>query len=314
MNAELYPALVAIAALVVIAAVAMIGYAIYHGRQQARVSQRIRGHDDPDEDRFEGAPGGVLVQVAARQGREIEKFVDKSGGETRQLLAQAGWRHGNARLLFYALQGALPVILVVVVLIGYGAGLKLLHSPLHLILALIVAVILGLLLPRRVLSSAATKRRARLRAEVPLFVNLLVMLFEAGLSTRQALASLVREGGSVLPELDPDLDLIIRQLDAGGDSSELLEAYARSMDVDDLTAIIGILRQIDRYGGEVRGPLLDQLAVLEERRGLEMREKVNLISGRMTVVMVLFFFPALLIFTAGPAVIAIMHVFSHMAK
>jgi len=48
------------------------------------------------------------------------------------------------------------------------------------------------------------------------------------------------------------------------------------------------------------------LSVLEERRGLDMREKVNLMSGRMTVVMVLFFFPALLIFVAGPAFMSIL--------
>ncbi len=75
----------------------------------------------------------------------------------------------------------------------------------------------------------------------------------------------------------------------------------------DLTTILGVLRQVDRYGGEIREPLLDSLAVIEERRGLDMREKVGIISGRMTLVMVLFFFPALLIFSAGPAVMSFLH-------
>lgn len=314
MSIGVFPLLVALATLFVCAAVGMVGYVLYQSRRQARLADRIHGNDGGPEDRFEDAQGSLLIRAAARQGREIEKFVDKSGGETRQLLAQAGWRHGNSRLLFYALQGALPVGLALIVLLGYWANIKLLHSPMHLVLGLVLAGILGLLLPRYVLRRAATQRRAQLRGEVPLFVNLLVMLFEAGLSTRQALSSLVDDGGSVLPALGPDLDLIVRQLEAGGDSDEVLQAYARSMDVADLTAIIGILRQIDRYGGEVRGPLLEQLEVLEERRGLEMREKVNIISGRMTVVMVLFFFPALLIFTAGPAVMAIMHAFASTAK
>lgn len=309
-----YSLLIAITALVVVAAVAMVIYAVYTAQRQARLTRRVRGADEAGEDGFDNARGGTLVQLAARQGREIEKFMDKSGGETRQLLAQAGWRHGNARLLFYALQGVLPIVFVVIVLIAWGVGLPLLQKPMYLILGLILALILGLLGPRYVLRKAAEKRRNRLRGEVPLFVNLLIMLFEAGLSTRQALASLVRDGGTVLPALGPDLELVVRQLEYGGDSNEILQDYARLMDVEDLSAIIGILRQIDRYGGEVRGPLLEQLEVLEERRGLEMREKVNLISGRMTVVMVLFFFPALLIFTAGPAVIAIMHAFSGMGS
>lgn len=314
MSTTIFPLLVALATLFVCAALGMIGYAIYRTRREARLTDRIQGNDSGAEDRFEDVQSSALIRAAARQGREIEKFVDKSGGETRQLLAQAGWRHGSARLLFYALQGALPMVLVLLVLAGYWAEVKLLQGLLNMVLGLVLAGILGLLLPRYILRKAAARRRARLRSEVPLFVNLLVMLFEAGLSTRQALSSLVHDGGTVLPALGPDLDLIVRQLEAGGDSDEVLQAYARSMDVEDLTAIIGILRQIDRYGGEVRAPLLEQLAVLEERRGLEMREKVNIISGRMTVVMVLFFFPALLIFTAGPAVMAIMKAFAGPAQ
>ena len=45
-----------------------------------------------------------------------------------------------------------------------------------------------------------------------------------------------------------------------------------------------------------------------------MREKVGIISGRMTLVMVLFFFPALLIFSAGPAVMSFVHAFGAASK
>ncbi|MGH8562494.1 MAG: type II secretion system F family protein, partial [Nevskiales bacterium] len=65
--------------------------------------------------------------------------------------------------------------------------------------------------------------------------------------------------------------------------------------------VLGVLRQVERYGGEVREPLLSALAVMEERRSLDLRERVNLLAGRMTVVMVLFFFPALMLCVAGPA-------------
>ncbi len=46
--------------------------------------------------------------------------------------------------------------------------------------------------------------------------------------------------------------------------------------------------------------------MIEERRSLDLRERVNVMSGRMTVVMVLFFFPALLIFVAGPAFVSVL--------
>ena len=155
------------------------------------------------------------------------------------------------------------------------------------------------------LRAAAEGRQKRIKKEVPLFVHLLVLLFEAGLSTRQALTSLVREGRGVLPELGREFDAIVRQLDTGADTGEVLRQLGDTLGVEDLTTILGVLRQVDRYGGEIREPLLETLRLIEERRGLDLREQVNLISGRMTVVMVVFFFPSLLIFVAGPAFIAI---------
>ncbi len=144
-------------------------------------------------------------------------------------------------------------------------------------------------------------------------MHLLVLLFDAGLSTRQAFSNLVREGGGVLPELGGEVQLAMRQIEAGADISEVLRHLGEVLEVGDLTTILGVLRQVDRYGGEIREPLLDSLAVIEERRGLDMREKVGIISGRMTVVMVMFFFPALMIFSAGPAVMSFVHAFSGAA-
>jgi len=165
-----------------------------------------------------------------------------------------------------------------------------------------------------VLRKVAAARRQRIRNEVPLLVHLLVLLFDSGLSTRQALTSLVKEGIGVLPELDKEFRLVVRQLDAGGDLATVLRSLEEVMEVPDFGTVLGVLRQADRYGGEVREPLLDALKVIEERHGLDLREQVNLMSGRMTVVMVLFFFPALLIFSAGPAVMAIMKAMGSTAQ
>jgi tight adherence protein C len=156
------------------------------------------------------------------------------------------------------------------------------------------------------LRSVAGKRRRRMQHEVTLFVHLLLLLFESGLSTRQAFASIVRESGGVLPELGRELDLALRQVEAGADLGEALKGLGSALEVEDLETVLGTLRQVDRYGGELREPLLETLKVIEERRGFEIREKVNLLSGRMTVVMVMFFFPALMIFVAGPAFMAIL--------
>lgn len=214
--------------------------------------------------------------------------------------------------MFYAFQGLVPVVLGIGVFIGALSGGKFFRAPmLYLVIFAVVAI--SLLLPRIVLRRAAAARRQKIKREVPLFVHLLVLLFEAGLSTRQALASIVRDGRGVLPELGREFDSAVRQFDTGADTGEVLRQIGETLEVDDLSNIIGVLRQVDRYGGEVREPLLDMMKLIEERRSLDLREQVNIISGRMTVVMVLFFFPALLIFVAGPATLSIMKTLSAVA-
>ena len=284
-------------------AIVSVVYLIVQGRQSARMKQRLSPFGaQPNE--FSEAGSGELLQSIASGGKKLDKLVDTSN-ETNRLLLQAGWRAPEHRVMFYAAQVIAPLILIGGVMLIALWGPAKLATPALLPLLGLMAVMLGVLLPRMVLRSAATSRVRRIKAEVPLFIHLLELLFEAGLSTRQAFASMVRDGKGVLPELGREFEVILRQMEAGGDTGELLNNLSAAIELDDLGSVLALLRQVDRYGGEVRDPLLETLQVIEERRSLDMREMVNLMSGRMTVVMVLFFFPALLIFVAGPAFLAV---------
>lgn len=310
MSASLFAALIAAAILLGGAALLAVVYIVMTARQSGRMQRRMQpGGPAPGE--FDGG-GAELLKSLAAQGKQVEALVD-TNKESARLLIQAGWRQQHQRVAYYASQILVPLSLVGLVglvwLLGPDQFSK---SPLILLVG-IAALMLGLLIPRMVLRSTADARRRRIKSEVPLFIHLLVLLFEAGLSTRQAFVSMVRDGAGVLPELGKEFELVLRQLEAGGDTNEVLAHLAAGMDLDDLGSVLALLRQVDRYGGEVRDPLIETLQVIEERRSLDMRELVNLLSGRMTVVMVLFFFPALLIFTAGPAAVSVMRALGEAA-
>ena len=268
-------------------------------RERERLHRRIS--DVAVDDDFD-AQQGAIVAGLARGGRRVEQWMD-TASETNRLFIQAGWRAAETRLLFYAVQAGLPLLVLggVAFAIASGAG-----SALDILLYGFMAFALAVLAPRWVLRSVAGNRREAIRAEVPMFIHMLILLFEAGLSTRQALASLVREGRGVVPKLQVEMANVLRQLDAGGEASATLQQLGAGLEVNELDNVLGVLRQIDRYGGELRQPLTETLTLLEERRTLTMREQVNKLAGRMTVVMVLFFFPALLIFVAGPPFVAVL--------
>lgn len=302
MSPTLFAGLVAtaiIVATVALGAVVLLALRTHaESQMRRRLAPEIGGAMEID-----GPGRAPLLSTMARGGRAIESVIDTEG-ESARLLLQAGWRGTEQRLLWYAFQAALPFVLGGLVLLFWATG-EVRNKVLVVLLLAVAAAILSFLLPRWILRSVAASRRRRIKSEVPLFIHLLMLLFEAGLSTRQALASLIREGGGVLPEIGRELELITRQLEAGADTGEVMKNLSETLEVDDLATVFAVLRQVDRYGGEIREPLLDALDVIEERRGLDLREKVNLLSGRMTVVMVGFFFPALLAFVAGPAFIAI---------
>lgn len=301
MNAAGFGVVIAVAIILAVLTLSLLFLLGVRARQDNRLKRRVLGQDAPVED-FEQATANPAVQGLARTGKSVEQWVDKDG-ETPRLLVQAGWRGAERRLIFYVFQALLPLL----ALLALGALWTLGKAPgLSILVYAFVFFAFSFLIPRWVLRAAANGRRERMAREVPLFVHLLVLLFEAGLSIRQAFASIVRDGAGVLPELGAEFELVLRQLEAGAETSAVLKSLGDAMGVDDLSGVLAVLRQVDRYGGEVRGPLLETMALIEERRGLELREMVNLISGRMTVVMVLFFFPALLIFVAGPAVVSLM--------
>jgi tight adherence protein C len=312
MSPNLFAAIVSGTLILGLIALAALAVLAYLAREQRRLQRRVSDPASAFVQDLEGRDKSVLLGIA-RQGRAIELIVDPKG-ESQRLLVQAGWRDTQSRIGYYVFQALVPVVMVVLVAAGIITGKGKLFHPPFVFIIIFAAFALAILIPRMVLRKVAAARRQRIRNEVPLLVHLLVLLFDSGLSTRQALTSLVKEGIGVLPELDKEFRLVVRQLDAGGDLATVLRSLEEVIEVPDFGTVLGVLRQADRYGGEVREPLLDALKVIEERHGLDLREQVNLMSGRMTVVMVLFFFPALLIFSAGPAVMAIMKAMGSTAQ
>lgn len=267
--------------------------------RRRRLARRLAGQ----RGQAPAAAGQAWFEQMAKRGQRFDNLIEDPK-ETAVLLARAGWRGAGARNAFYAAQLLLPLFALVSALPLWFLFTGF-FGTMGAVLVLVVWVLFFAVLPRMFLRSAAKGRHERLRAEVPLFINLIILLFEAGLSTRQALTSLVQDGGGTLPELTTELAPALRQIEAGAEMNTVLLELGKTLAVPELESVLGILRQVERYGGEVREPLTEALEVVEERRAMEIRERVNILSGKMTVVLVGCFFPALLIFIVGPAFVSI---------
>jgi tight adherence protein C len=170
----------------------------------------------------------------------------------------------------------------------------------------------GYLLPPRVLGWLAQRRLKAMREEMLAVLHLLRMLFDAGLSLEHALRVISEQGRELVPQIAAEMSTALARINAGQERGDALEEMAAPLDLPELTDAVAILKQATRYGGSLRDSLARFAVLIEDRRMTGLREQVSKLSASMTVVMVLFMFPALMLFLAGPGFLALAHALTRL--
>lgn len=285
-----------ICALSLFAAFALLGLqALRQVRARLLIARRLQGQLAREE-----RLGDWLHWLGSTGlGRRLQKL----DGETQALLDRLGWRRSRQRALFAAVQLGLPLLAAALAVIfqhglaGKGAG--------HWLVLPLCALGVGYLIPKRLLALAAARRQQRLAAEVSLLIPLLRILFETGLAVEQALRVLSQEGRTLLPEVSAELRLVLQRVDSGLALGPELEKTAQLLAVDELIDTCVILRQLLVQGSGAMKSLLALKTLLDDRRLTRLQERVSKMSAKMSAVMMLFLFPALLIVLAGPGFTAL---------
>jgi tight adherence protein C len=173
------------------------------------------------------------------------------------------------------------------------------------------ATCLGYLLPKRLLAAAAQRRQKQLAIEISTFIPLLRILFESGMAVEQSLRVLSNEGKQLLPALTHELRLVLARVDSGLELGEELHKTTLLLAVDEFTDTCVILEQLIHQGGGAMKSLLTLKQLLDDRRLTRLQEYISKLSAKMSIVMMLFLFPALLIVLAGPGFTALSRAFGH---
>ncbi len=230
----------------------------------------------------------------------IRKHINKDS-ELALAMHRAGYRSATQRALLYGVQVVLPLVAIAltglwVLIHGYSQNSMLVGVSI---------VILSVLAPKRVINSKAEARLKLIDDELSLFIQMLRILFDAGLAVEQALRVMAKESSAILPEMVFELTPILRRAEQGLDLESELGSSAEALDHIGYTDVMVIVRQMIKQGGSARASLTKLIEVMESRRLTDLQEKVSKLTAKMTVVMVVFFFPALIILLAGPGFISI---------
>ncbi|OIN51977.1 type II secretion system protein F [Pseudomonas azotoformans] len=293
-------ALLAFALLLLAAAVLVGGQLLENRRRDRRVAERLQGRMGTDDK--------LATLIRQLGGSSLAQRSVSLDNETQTLLHRVGWRKASQRSLFAAFQVGTPIVLLGLTLLGQQILFP--HADPAWI-APMFALGIGYLLPKRVLAAAAKHRQQTIAKEISTFIPLLRILFESGMAVEQSLRVLGNEAQRLLPALTHELRLILARVDSGLELGEELGKTVRLLEVDEFTDTCIILQQLIQQGGGAMKSLLALKQLLDDRRLTRLQEYISKMSAKMSVVMMVFLFPALLIVLGGPAFIGIARALSH---
>lgn len=230
----------------------------------------------------------------------------------RQRFMHAGYRGGNAPIVFFGIKTVLALALPVVFLLAAGIGRLALGLNAGLITILLLAA-LGFYLPNVFLRWQIARRQRDIFESFPDAIDLMTVAVEAGLGLDAAIARVGNEIGGRSGALEEELRLVGLELRAGASRQQALRNLALRTGVDEIDLLVSMLVQSDRFGTGMAESLRVHSDSLRTKRRLRAEEAAAKIPLKMLFPLIFCIFPALMIVLLGPSVISIYRVFSRVA-
>jgi len=259
-----------------------------------RLEELTLGRDEEEKPRFQ-----ALVALFKRIGEKVPRS-PKELGPLRLRLVQAGYRRDEALTIFFGIR------------VMFALGLFMFFSSSILARPNMTMALAGLgvgyVLPGMALARLAKRRAHKIRLSLADALDLLVVSVEAGLGLDQALSRVGAELAFAYPQLSDELKLINLELRAGKPRAEALRNLADRTGVDDLSSLVTMLIQTDKFGTSVAQSLRVYSETLRTKRRQRAEEAAAKTGVKMVFPLVFCIFPAIWVVTIGPAAIRFMTV------
>lgn len=199
------------------------------------------------------------------------------------------------------------VLLVWIALFAVFSGQQILMKQTagQSLMALILFITLVLWLTIRWFKYQANARAKKMDEEILITVHLMSILWQVGLSLESVLRAYHEEADELTPELNKEIGLILARIDTGQNREQVFNDMAsRSLSVG-FQDLLTMMSQAGDSGGGLKSAFQALARILQDRKRTDLQEKVTKISGKISIVMMVFMFPALFIVLGGPAALAL---------
>ncbi|MDZ4380993.1 MAG: type II secretion system F family protein [Parvibaculum sp.] len=240
----------------------------------------------------------TILRGLERAGRSIEGARINRG--LRALVLRAGFFQPSVLYVFVALRYAIAVVVCIgVVVARFGAhGVSLFD--------ILLGLFFGYLFYRYALIGLkvyADRRANVIRREMPPVLDVMLMALDAGVSIDQCMRYVATVAARTAPVTSEVLRRHITDIDGGMPYDAALDRLGQRLGLDEGQDLAATIKQALFQGGELGTTLRRFSADLTDKRMATAREQVGRKAPHLTLVMIVFFMPVLLVVLAGPAVV-----------
>ena len=215
----------------------------------------------------------------------------------------AGIRHPDARLAYFAAKTVLPLLFAALAF----SALRVLNQSygLTLLFYVMVAALVGCYLPNAAIGFIARGRKREVFENFPDAADLMLVCIEAGLGMDAALTKVAEEIRRKSHALAEELHLTNLEMRAGASREQSLRNLALRTGVDEVSMFATMLNQADRFGTSIGDSLRVFSDELRHKRQVRAEERAAKVPTKMLFPLVLFIFPSIIMIVLGPAIIQV---------
>ncbi len=272
-------------------------------RDQIRARERERLNRQGQEQRpsLRQQPKAYMKQIVEQF--QLGKWLGTEGAKAQ--LSMAGYRGPQAEIGFLFFRLIMPIALFLATTI-WAFFIWQTTQPLLVKFAVSLGgAFVGIKAPEIFIRNQIGKRQQSMRLAFPDALDLLLICVESGMSIEQAFRRVSQEIGTQSIPLAEELSLVTAELSFLQDRRQAYENFSARTGLDTVKSVATALVQAERYGT----PLGQALRVLaQEGRDERMNaaeKKAAALPPKLTVPMILFFLPVLLIVILIPAVVQV---------
>lgn len=274
--------------------------ALYFWITPSKTQKRLHSMSDSEE---KSAWKTNVVEIIGPFAKLSSPSGNWDASPLRLKFINAGFRHPDARYIFFAAKTLLPILFAALMFFTLRIGNQI--EELTLIMYLAISALTGCYLPNLFLYVQIKARKREIFENFPDATDLMLVCVEAGLGLDASLNRVADEISIKSAALAEELHLTNLEIRAGGTREKALRNLALRTALDEVLTFATMLTQADKFGTSVGDSLRIFSDDLRHKRQILAEELAAKVPTKMLFPLVVCIFPSILMVILGPAIIQI---------